>query len=145
MTTLEHIKTVKNVLRTNEKFKSVHKISKATGISYHFMKALIETGYVSKVNGRYAWIREVDPGLRTYNKLREVVRKNVKAETERKPSRNKEVVSNKEVVRNNEVALNFRDRVNIVITNGSAVISRNGARIKVSDLSQLENILKVLS
>lgn len=139
MTTLEHIKTVKSVLNTNERFKSVDKISKTTGISYHFMKALIETGYVTKVNGRYAWTREVDPGLRTYNKLREVVRKNVKAETQRKPSRNTEEV------RNTEVALNFRDRVNIVITNGSAVISRNGARIKVSDLSQLENILKVLS
>ena len=129
MTTLEQIRQVKNVLTSNQSFKSADSISTATGTSYNFMRALIESGMVSKVNGRYRWTHEGTPNVRTYNKLRDKVRQHIAGS----------VPQQKET----ETTLTFGNNVKVVITNGSAVISKNGVRIKVEDLANLEKLLKL--
>ena len=78
MTTLEHIKKVKEVLTTNRSFRSAKGISSFTGISYNFMKALIDSGMVSKTGGRYQWTHEGTPNIRTYNKLKGMVREDLR-------------------------------------------------------------------
>lgn len=129
MTTLEHIKEVKNVLTSNRSFKSADSISRATGISYNFMKALIDSGMVSKVNGRYRWMHEGTPNVRTYEKLRAMVKEDLK--------------KSKAEPKQTETILSFGNKVKVIIRNGSAVLSKNGVRIQVKDLENLEKLLKL--
>lgn len=134
MTTLEHIKKVKEVLTTNRSFRSAKGISSFTGISYNFMKALIDSGMVSKTGGRYQWTHEGTPNIRTYNKLKGMVREDLRRynESDKQPT-------------NTEVILSFSNNVKVAIRNGSAVLSKNGVRIQVQDLDNLEKLLKVVS
>jgi len=135
MTTLEQIRKVRTVLGTNQQFKSADSISKATGTSYNFLRAMIDQGLVSKENGRYVWSSKRKPNVRTYNKLKQAVSSAlVKPE---KPT--------KQVVEDNEVVLSFNNTVDVKIVEGSAVISRNGVKIEVQDLANLEKFLKVLA
>lgn len=132
MTTLEHIKEVKNLLTSNRSFKSADIISKTTGISYNFMKALVDSGMVSKVNGRYRWMHEGTPNVRTYEKLRAMVREELKKYT-----------TAKQQPKQTETVLSFGNKVKVIIRNGSAVLSKNGVRIQVQDLENLEKLLKL--
>jgi len=96
---------------------------------------MIDQGLVSKENGRYVWSSKRKPNVRTYNKLKQAVSSAlVKPE---KPT--------KQVVEDNEVVLSFNNTVDVKIVEGSAVISRNGVKIEVQDLANLEKFLKVLA
>lgn len=131
MTTLEQIRKVRIVLGTNQKFKSADSISKATGTSYNFLRAMIDQGLVSKENGRYVWSSKRKPNVRTYNKLKEAVSSAL-------------VKPEKQAVKSNDVILSFNG-VDVKIMEGSAVLSKDGVKIEVQDIASLEKFLKVLA
>lgn len=130
MTTLEQIRNVRAVLGTAKKFTSADSISKATGISYHFLKALVDQGLVYKDPvGGYVWASKRNPNVRTYKKLRDIVSKSVASQQ----------------AQVSEVVLRVNDTLKVSVRDGVAVISRNGVKIEVQDLVQLEKLVKAMS
>jgi hypothetical protein len=132
MTNFENIKNVKQLLNSEAKYNSVAILAKDSGASYYYIKALIETNIISKLNSRYVWLKEEEPNIRTFKKLRDIASR-IKREINSKPKR---VVSH-QVTAGNGITINF--------SNGKAVVRRNGRSIECDDLQSVESLIKFIS
>ena len=134
MTNFENIKTVKTILKSGA-YKAIDAITKDSGASYYYVRALIDTGIVGKVNGRYTWLKEEEINIRTFNKLKSIVLKGL-LEREVTSSNTERVVSN-QVTAGNGITINF--------SNGKAIVRRNGRSIECDDLQSVESLIKFIS
>jgi hypothetical protein len=134
MTNFENIKTVKTILKSGA-YKAIDAITKDSGASYYYVRALIDTGIVGKVNGRYTWLKEEEINIRTFNKLKSIVLKGL-LEREVTSSNTERIVSN-QVTAGNGITINF--------SNGKAIVRRNGRSIECDDLQSVESLIKFIS
>lgn len=138
MTNFENIKNVKQLLNSEAKYNSVAILAKDSGASYYYIKALIETNIIGKLNSRYVWLKEEEPNIRTFKKLREIASR-IKREINNKPKRvaSTERVVSHQVTAGNGITINF--------SNGKAVVRRNGRSIECDDLQSVESLIKFIS
>ena len=134
MTNFENIKTVKTILKSGA-YRAIDAITKDSGASYYYVRALIDTGIVGKVNGRYTWLKEEEINIRTFNKLKSIVLKGL-LEREVASSNTERVVSH-QVTAGNGITINF--------SNGKAIVRRNGRSIECDDLQSVESLIKFIS
>jgi hypothetical protein len=134
MTNFENIKTVKTILKSGA-YKAIDAITKDSGASYYYVRALIDTGIVGKVNGRYTWLKEEEINIRTFNKLKSIVLKGL-LEREVTSSNTEPAVSH-QVTAGNGITINF--------SNGKAIVRRNGRSIECDDLQSVESLIKFIS
>lgn len=138
MTNFENIKNVKQLLSSNVRYGSSTTLAKDSGASYYFIKALIETNIIDKVGGSYVWIKEEEPNIRTYKKLREIASR-IKRDIKNKAKRavNTDRVVSHQVTAGNGITINF--------SNGKAIVRRNGRSIECDDLQSVESLIKFIS
>lgn len=138
MTNFDNIKNVKQLLSSNVKYGSSTTLAKDSGASYYFIRALIETNIIDKVGGSYVWIKEEEPNIRTFKKLREIASR-IKREINNKPKRvaSTERVVSHQVTAGNGITINF--------SNGKAIVRRNGRSIECDDLQSVESLIKFIS
>lgn len=134
MTNFENIKTVKTILKSGA-YRAIDAITKDSGASYYYVRALIDTGIVGKVNGRYTWLKEEEINIRTFNKLKSIVLKGL-LEKEVTSSNTERAVSH-QVTAGNGITINF--------SNGKAIVRRNGRSIECDDLQSVESLIKFIS
>ena len=142
MTNFNNIKTVKQLLSSNVKYRSVSALTKDSGASYYYIRALLETNIIEKVGGRYAWIKQEEPNIRTFNKLREIASRIKRTLDNRLPKQRSQVANTERVVSHQVTAGNG---ITINFSNGKAIVRRNGRSIECDDLQSVESLIKFIS
>ena len=140
MTNLENINTVKKILKSSVRYKSIYDITKDSGASYYYVRALIETGIVSKVHGRYMWLKQEEINIRTFNNLKGIaskIKRQVRGARRKVSSVDIERVGPQQVTVGNGITINF--------SNGKAIVRRNGRSIECDDIQSVESLIKFIS
>lgn len=142
MTNLENINTVKKILKSSVRYKAIYELTKDSGASYYYVRALIDTGIIGKLNGRYTWLKQEDLNIRTFNKLKEIASR-IKRDINNKQKRvNTERFTRSTVV---EQSVTAGNGITINFSNGKAVVRRNGRSIECDDLQSVESLIKFIS